>query len=262
MIKFSVFLILVAATEYTWAASLSEGRIVGGRDVSIARHPYQISLRYKSCDVCIFMHTCGGVIYNEHVILTAAHCVYKREERSFVVVAGSDYRAGGDGFIGLVDKIVIHENYNPALTDNDLALVFLSTPLAFNVSNTIKPAELTEEEPKAGSKAFVSGWGTTSEGGANSLKLQEAEVNIVDRNDCEEAYGFERITENMLCAGTVTGGRDACQNDSGGPLVSADNKLVGIISWGTGCARPEYPGVYANIAYFRSWIENTVKLSS
>ncbi|XP_075168799.1 trypsin eta-like [Haematobia irritans] len=257
--KSLVFVVLFTVTvASTWAAATSEGRIIGGRAVTIAKHPYQISLRYKTCDGCTFMHACGGVIYNERTILTAAHCVYQREANSFVVVAGSDNRSGADGFIGIVEKVVVHEAYSPALTDNDIAVVFLATPLDMNLY-TIKSAKLAVEEPKAGSKAILSGWGTTSEGGANSLKLQEVEVNIIDHSQCEEAYGFDRITESMLCAGVAAGGRDACQNDSGGPLMNPNNELVGIISWGTGCGRPEYPGVYANVVYFGKWIENVVQ---
>lgn len=256
-----VLALLAVFVVYTEAASISaEDRIVGGRDATIAKHPHQVSLRYKTCDVCPFIHTCGGVIYNEKTIITAAHCVYKREQHDFVIVAGTDYRSGADGSIALVENIVMHEEYNPALTENDIALIFLSTPLSFN-RVTIGAATLATNQPKVGSLAVVSGWGTTSEGGANSFKLQEANVNIIDHSDCNEAYGFGRITDNMLCAGVASGGRDACQNDSGGPLMSG-NLLVGIVSWGTGCARPEYPGVYVNVANLRNWIESNAQQNS
>ncbi|XP_073845676.1 trypsin eta-like [Musca autumnalis] len=260
MFRLFAFIVVALAIATETVAALPPGtRIVGGRDVTIAKHPHQVSLRYKTCDECTFLHSCGGVIYSEQVILTAAHCVYKREDHDLIVVAGTDNRSGSDGVVAVIDKIVIHEEYNPALTENDVAVLFLGTPIQLN-GFTTKAAELAKEVPKAGSTAWVTGWGTTTEGGANSFKLQEAEVKVIDQDVCNDAYGFGRITENMLCAGAVGGGRDACQNDSGGPLMS-NGSLIGIISWGTGCARPEYPGVYVNVANSRPWIEETVKVN-
>lgn len=77
---------------------------------------------------------------------------------------------------------------------------------------------------------------------------------IVNQTVCSDAYAsFGGITDRMICAGLTAGGKDACQGDSGGPLV-ADGKLVGVVSWGYGCARPNYPGVYSRVAAVRDWI--------
>lgn len=62
-----------------------------------------------------------------------------------------------------------------------------------------------------------------------------------------------QVTDRMICAGYKEGGIDACQGDSGGPLV-ADNTLVGVVSWGKGCAT--YPGVYARVSSVRYWIRS------
>jgi trypsin len=79
-------------------------------------------------------------------------------------------------------------------------------------------------------------------------------VPIVSREECNKAYGaYGGITVNMICAGVTGGGKDACQGDSGGPLV-VDGKLVGIVSWGAGCADPLYPGVYSNVATLKSFV--------
>lgn len=255
MYRIIVFTALLVAISET--ATLNQGRIVGGREVTIAKHPHQVSIRRKTCESCAFLHECGGVIVNDLWILTAAHCVHKRLESSIVVVAGTDNRSGADGVIVHVDKIVIHENYNPGLSENDIALIYLSSSLPIN-QVTIRPVKFASQVPKSGAFAVVTGWGATSEGGANSLKLQEVDVHIIDSNICDAAYGFNRISDDMLCAGTSAGGKDACQNDSGGPLLS-NNELVGIVSWGSGCARPEYPGVYANVFYFQKWIQSNIQ---
>lgn len=88
-----------------------------------------------------------------------------------------------------------------------------------------------------------------------------AEVPLVNQRKCQDAYSsFSPITPRMICAGFYAeGGKDACQGDSGGPLVaySSDDKqprLVGIVSWGYGCAKPKYPGVYSRVLAARDWI--------
>lgn len=80
-------------------------------------------------------------------------------------------------------------------------------------------------------------------------------VPIVNRSECADAYRYmNTITDRMICAGYTSGGKDACQGDSGGPLT-ADGLLYGLVSWGYGCAKPKYPGVYTNVANLRSWIK-------
>ena len=104
--------------------------------------------------------------------------------------------------------------------------------------------------------AVVSGWGTLSSGGSAPAKLHSVEVPLVDDAACEEAYGASEIdADSMICAGE--GGKDSCQGDSGGPLTCDGEAQVhcGIVSWGYGCADPDYPGVYAETANFVDWIE-------
>lgn len=80
-------------------------------------------------------------------------------------------------------------------------------------------------------------------------------VPIVSKSECGDAYKYmNEITDRMLCAGYTSGGKDACQGDSGGPLTG-DGILYGLVSWGYGCAKPNYPGVYTNVANLRSWIK-------
>ncbi|KAF5266057.1 hypothetical protein FOXYS1_3125, partial [Fusarium oxysporum] len=68
-------------------------------------------------------------------------------------------------------------------------------------------------------------------------------------------YGTSAITNQMFCAGVSSGGKDSCQGDSGGPIVDSSKTLIGAVSWGNGCARPNYSGVYASVGALRSFID-------
>lgn len=105
-----------------------------------------------------------------------------------------------------------------------------------------------------GTNARVSGWGATSEGGPGSATLLAVYKPVVSNAACNAAYNGG-ITDGMICAGVPEGGRDACQGDSGGPLT-AGNIVIGIVSWGQGCARPNFFGVYARVAHYRNWIDS------
>ncbi|MNT55643.1 Trypsin [compost metagenome] len=93
-------------------------------------------------------------------------------------------------------------------------------------------------------------------------RLQKVDVPLVTTESCNISYKNE-ITDRMMCAGFPEGGKDSCQGDSGGPLVAktTDNQtyLIGVVSWGTGCARAGKPGVYAKVSYATSWIQSYVQ---
>ncbi|XP_061397822.1 trypsin eta-like [Musca vetustissima] len=233
-----------------------DGRIVGGYEVDITRHPHQVAMRRKGCEACSYTHHCGGSIYNEWVIVTAAHCVNGRKKEDFIVVAGTVVRNGVIGVVARISEIIMHDKYNLTITDYDVALLILATPLPLNAI-TMSPIELASEIPPHGAKATISGWGTTSPGGDKPIQMLAVDVPIVSNERCDSAYGPGRISDAMLCAGLEgVGGKDACQGYSGGPLV-VNGKLTGIVSWGYGCARPAFPGVYANVPHVRQWILDT-----
>jgi trypsin len=112
--------------------------------------------------------------------------------------------------------------------------------------------------PSAGALAMASGWGATAEGGQLSATPQSVKVPIVSRASAQSAYGTSAITTNMIAAGYPEGGKDACQGDSGGPLV-INGVLVGLTSWGNGCARPGYPGIYTRVGNYVTWINNNAQ---
>lgn len=127
--------------------------------------------------------------------------------------------------------------------------------VAFSYGTGVQPIALAVSEPNAGAVAEVSGWGTLSSGSSSlPTQLQAVTVNIVSFAQCNSAYSsYGGITSNMICAAVTGGGKDACQGDSGGPLV-VDGDLVGLVSWGVGCAEASYPGVYSNVAALRDFV--------
>lgn len=170
------------------------------------------------------------------------------------VLAGTANRLSG-GQVRQANLIINHPSYNSRTIDNDISLIRVSA--AFTLSNAISAIALPNQGSgvSTGAYGIVSGWGTLAQG-ASSLPatLQSVWVPVVAQATCNAAY-WGGITDNMLCAGYLAGGRDACQGDSGGPYA-VNGQLVGVVSWGSGCAQRNYPGVYARVANYRTWISS------
>jgi trypsin len=195
-------------------------------------------------------HYCGGSIVNENYIVTAAHCA-QAAASGYTIVAGEHNLSSNEGSeqSRTVAQIKNHPNYNGNTLSSDIALMRVSQPFQFG--QYVAAANLASSDPSDNSNVVVAGWGALTEGGSSPTILMKVTVPMVSLASCRSSYGSGSILAGMICAGT--GGKDSCQGDSGGPLMSG-NSLSGIVSWGQGCARPNYPGVYTSVAYFRSWI--------
>ncbi|CAL8141759.1 unnamed protein product [Orchesella dallaii] len=234
------------------------GKIVGGEAVpNCTSYPHQVSIQRKSLMTGGFSHFCGGTVLDPWHVITAGHCVYSRSSSGLSVVVGTHKldAAGRDGIRRNIDKIMVHEQYSSRDVDYDIAVIKLerSIDLSHECVTPIKLPQQNQTFP-VGTETFATGWGTTSEGGSTSNTLRVVEVPVVSDTDCKDSYGEEDITDRMICAGIKEGGKDSCQGDSGGPLVDRYNTLVGITSWGYGCARPQFYGVYTRVAKFVDWI--------
>jgi secreted trypsin-like serine protease len=231
---------------------------VGGHDADPGEWPWQARVQPGP-------YLCGGSLIAADWVLTAAHCVTDGSSTispANVTVTLGDYRlSSADGteqeFIG-VSQVIPHPDYDPSSNDNDVALLQLPTPATL-IPDQVEVVLLNREaDITAGTLATVTGWGTTSFGGNIADILQEVEVPVVTNQVCNQAY-FGAITPNMLCAGFEEGGKDSCQGDSGGPLVIPVNDSwaqIGIVSWGNGCAFPNFYGVYARVSALVQWIES------
>ncbi|XP_075268048.1 acrosin-like [Opisthocomus hoazin] len=168
---------------------------------------------------------------------------------------------GPEAQVRTIKRLLVHEHYSNITQRNDIALLELDQPVqcGYYVQLACVPdASLRVSQLRS---CYVSGWGsTTARAGGPSDVLQEAKVRLIDVKLCNSSrwYGGA-IHSHNLCAGYPQGGIDTCQGDSGGPLVCKDNTnnyfwLVGVTSWGRGCARPNQPGVYTSTQHFHHWI--------
>ncbi|XP_012709813.2 coagulation factor XI isoform X2 [Fundulus heteroclitus] len=230
----------------------SETKIVGGQDAAPGAWPWQARLIIKG-------GLCGGSLINNQWILTAAHCFDNNVPSDVTAYLGFQTAGGPNGVTRRGSQIIVHPDYNTRTNDNDVALVQLTSAVTFN--DYVRPACLAADGSVFGDglDCWVTGWGTTSEGGDISQTLQEVDIPIVSNSRCSETYAT--ITDNMVCAGLTSGGKDSCQGDSGGPLVTKNGSIwiqAGVVSFGIGCAQPNIPGVYARVSRYQSWINSRI----
>lgn len=242
------------------AAGPTVPTIIGGQPAEAGEWPWQAIVMAGA-------NFCGGTLIHTEWILTAAHCVYDTNQQPYPADAlqvslGDYYLYSRDVSEQqfTVDRVLLHPDLNLTTYDNDIALLHLTTPAVIN--RDVAPIALASNPEvnalvTTSALAVVTGWGATKENAALAPVLREVEVPFVANADCRQSYGM--LTVNMLCAGYAAGNKDACQGDSGGPLMAPDQtgnwKLVGLVSFGYGCGRPLFYGVYTRVANYMEWIE-------
>lgn len=231
-------------------------KIVGGVEASIGEFPFIVSLQTAAG-----RHYCGGSLIKKNWVLTAAHCA-RGATVGRIVIGMHDQKDTKNAEIMKVVKTIVHPSFNGSNLDFDYALMQLEKDSAY------QPIEINAQDIKIPDQgedmvSTTAGWGTTSEGSYTLPNLlQKVDVPLVSQTACDQSYPGQ-ITDQMICAGLKQGGKDSCQGDSGGPLLVTDNNnvqvLIGVVSWGQGCARPDYYGVYSKVSAGYSWIEANAK---
>ncbi|KAM0354987.1 hypothetical protein ACHAPU_000831 [Fusarium lateritium] len=250
MVKVASLVALVAPLVAAAPQDIGIPNIVGGTAANLGDFPFIVAISRNGNPHC------GGTLINANTVLTAGHCVSGYSASSLSVRAGSLSRTSG-GVTSSVSSARANPAFSGSTLDSDVAILKLTTSIA--TSSTISYGRLAASgsDPAAGTQLTVAGWGTTSAGSSTSpVQLRKVTIPVVSRATCRSQYGTSSITNNMFCAGITAGGKDSCQGDSGGPIADASGTVVGVVSWGEGCAQPNYSGVYARIGSLRTWIDS------
>ncbi|MFJ4989859.1 serine protease [Streptomyces sp. NPDC088732] len=234
------------------------GSVIGGAPVSTQQYPWAVAIssrsRYGTTRSGQF---CAGALVGPATVVSAAHCFTPaalggdwREVPDLRVIGGRTDLSGAGGREVPVRKIWVNPAYDPATNNGDVAVVTLAGRLPASAAIPMaKPGDNTVY--RSGTPAKVLGWGDTTGLGTYSNTLRAAPVKVLPDSVCQKAYpgsvDGKYMSGSMVCAGELTGGRDSCQGDSGGPLV-AGQRLIGLVSWGSGCAEAGQPGVYTRVS--------------
>lgn len=252
--------------------------IIGGSDAVILDVPWQVGLISAQGGPGLYnVQFCGGTVINTRWVVTAAHCVANSAEtvmrtKDLKIIAGVhdlDVARGPNEY--RVSSIVVSPGYEGSI--NDIALIQISG--RFDLNNPgIVPASLPlaldgDEFPALGTDIIVSGWGEQEayEEGNYPMTLQKATLDVLAAplsDDCGDYDPDDWNYRYEMCVGVTEGGRDTCQGDSGGPYVAtaldgdgngtAEPTLLGVTSWGDGCASAGLPGFASRVSAYVDWM--------
>lgn len=247
LLAFVCSLNLCQGTEVAANATVTklgaEPRIVGGTRIPFAKsYPF---LAQSAGNIL-----CTASLIWPDVLISAGHCVGAFADGVYIGGIRSD---GLDGVYHTVSKVLVNRQYpgNEAAAPYDLLLVKLST------ASKVKPVNLATGAgaPPEGSTVKVLGFGATSQGGYLPSVARQVSVQVANFQYCNSVYGGTLISKLQFCTSTA-GGKDSCQGDSGGPLLNQNGNLVGLVSFGIGCAKPNIPSVNTRTLAFNAWIQS------
>ncbi|CAG4965110.1 unnamed protein product [Colias eurytheme] len=272
---------ILCALLVATVAGLPEQRIIGGVKAEISSHPYAaVLMRYNSV-IGSYEQQCGGSIINSRSILTSVNCVlwWPWVAADGVVPAGGAVRshqlarndsprlwsarlgsslANSGGVLYTVESFIVHPQFTVYNSDNDVAILRTQTFITYgpNITNIgiAGPGYILGDN----TPVTTVGWGAIAYEQEKSNQMLRADIRIINHRTCSINYNLfsMEVTDNMICAGSPSGGVDFCEGDLGNALVHNNAVLVGIASWRTPiCGLDEYPGVYTNINKYTAWIQ-------
>ena len=281
-------LLLFSFTQFVWANTAPQARIINGNTTKEAQIPWQVALIASPLDP-YQSYFCSGSLVADRWVVTAAHCIeqFEKQNRDYYVLVGAqNLQSIQLGQIVKVKKGHIHEKYNNRIYDNDIALLELEGAVDFikcdkncQTINIINPI-MEQKNALMNNMLQIAGWGvledcdntqsqTCKDYEGKSIRnpalypitLRYTTLKLANCLSSSSLYSAQQITQNMLCAESPMQDSltDACYGDSGAGLTINNLEkpyLLGIASWGVGCARVGYPGVYTRVANYSDWINN------
>ncbi|XP_065604206.1 coagulation factor VII-like [Cyrtonyx montezumae] len=242
-----------APTEHT------DPRITGGTLCHRGQCPWQVLIRDSRG-----IGFCGGSLINSRWVVTAAHCLDLVRPHHVTIGDFDKYqRELKEQKIG-VERSWTHPHYDSNNYNGDIALLYLSSEVVFNeyaVPICLPSPQLAALLAEEGRVGTVSGWGATHSHGSTLRFLMRVRLPIVSMDVCQHSTA-RLVTDSMFCAGYGTEAADACRGDSGGPFAAPFHNtwfLLGVVSWGDGCAERGKYGVYTRVSNYIPWIKETVE---
>jgi hypothetical protein len=246
----------------------SDPRIIGGQEVDPAwSYPFLVGITQVGYYCC----QCGGSLISREWVLTAAHCIESGQSYA-VLVYGHSSRLVERQNHRCTEQIAVaeticHEGYDTDSNEADVCLLRLAR--APGCADEMEAAgqfvrldDGSLGRDHAGTVVTLAGWGLIDEEGSQGPDLMHhVTTKIVPFSDCNTAYGRTLVEGSMICAGEPGGGKDSCQGDSGGPLFvqeAGSFVQIGVVSFGVGCGRAGFPGVYASVAHYLNWITGKI----
>ncbi|XP_044038024.1 tryptase-2-like [Siniperca chuatsi] len=263
--KLLIVLVLIHNTGGSLGAEVRSS-IVGGQDAPKGSWPWMVHLNITSDGINKWR--CGGTILNSEWLLTAANCLDEQRKpnlaRSMVWVGSHNLQKESTRYMGIL-YVIRHPEYRALSTGyvNDIALIKLKKKMKF--SQNVAPVGLPSVDDTFGSSSecWITGWGSIGNGVPlpDPETLQQLKIPIIPQSVCKDNY--PELNSNMLCAGDMAGGKDACKGDYGGPLVcraASGFVQVGIMSYGSrdGCALPGSPGIYTQVSKYLRFIDDYI----
>ncbi|KAJ9067699.1 hypothetical protein DSO57_1036524 [Entomophthora muscae] len=241
--------------------ALVRPRVIRGYEATPFKYPFMVSVQYNGA------HNCGGTLYRQDTVISAAHCRQEHLKKLSVLVhrhnlTKTDEEEGGSRFN--VTDFISHPLYDSYTVKNDIAILKLSS------ADNSRTAILLDRDGRSEDIETMTttiGWGLNEDDKFPAI-LMETRLPILRNEYCQIQYaklGYDVDPALVICAGFPEGYTDTCQSDSGGPIFIKKNKayiLLGVVSWGKGCAEKGFPGYYTRISNYISWIEDTTQVTN
>ncbi|CAG4965106.1 unnamed protein product [Colias eurytheme] len=274
---------ILCALLVATVAGLPEQKIIGGIEAEISSHPYAAVLMRYNSNTGSYEQRCAGSIINSRSILTSVNCVLwmRGYAAAGAAAAGGAVRshqlarndsprlwsarlgsslANSGGVLYTVESFIIHPQYTVYNNDNDVAILRTQKFITYgpNITNIgiAGPGYILGDN----TPVTIVGWGAIGYEQERSNQLLKADIGIINHTTCRQNYNIisMEVTDNMICAGSPSGGVDFCEGDFGSALVHNNTVLVGIASWRTyySCGLAEYPGVYTSVNKHTAWIQS------